>query len=221
MFTRCSLKIALVSALVVALALSGCATPSPKIQPILGLRVGMTEAQVVAVMGQPKRTQYFPADGLTMWTWTDNTPLSGRSGSILLSGGKVFQVPLANATTRAESKALAAAQEVRLREAIQQRDVDRSERRATEKREAAQAAIDARQAYVDAHPEMEDGAKRAILEERIRVGMTPEQVTASWGRPELKNINDGAYGRREQWVYPSSQYLYFVHGKLESWSRTE
>lgn len=92
---------------------------------------------------------------------------------------------------------------------------------ATEQRAVSQAVEDPRQTYVDAHPEMSDEVKRAIVGQRIRVGMTPEQVAVSWGKPESKNITDGAYGRREQWVYPSHQYLYFVHGKLESWSRTE
>lgn len=54
-----------------------------------------------------------------------------------------------------------------------------------------------------------------IGEFKIRIGMTKEQVIASWGKPQSINESVGTWGKHEQWVY-NSQYLYFENGILTS-----
>jgi hypothetical protein len=50
----------------------------------------------------------------------------------------------------------------------------------------------------------------------ITLGMTKEQVIASWGSPKDKNRSVGSWGVHEQWVYHST-YLYFENGILTSY----
>jgi hypothetical protein len=73
-----------------------------------------------------------------------------------------------------------------------------------------------RAAYVAKHPELPITYKKAITAGKIMIGMTKEQVIASWGNPNKINKSVGSWGVHEQWVY-SSQYLYFENGKLTSW----
>lgn len=59
-------------------------------------------------------------------------------------------------------------------------------------------------------------AKRRAALPGVRIGMTPNDVinNTSWGKPKSVNRTITAYGRSEQWVYGSSNYLYFVNGTL-------
>ncbi|MBP1991615.1 stalk domain-containing protein [Paenibacillus eucommiae] len=59
--------------------------------------------------------------------------------------------------------------------------------------------------------------KDSIRREKVRIGMTKEQVYYSWGEPD--NLN--AYDSMEQWVYRygtsfDAQYLYFTNGVLDT-----
>jgi hypothetical protein len=54
---------------------------------------------------------------------------------------------------------------------------------------------------------------------RIAVGQTPLQVEMAWGRPKGRNIDTGAAGRTEQWVYDrqdGTAYVYFRGGLVSS-----
>lgn len=51
--------------------------------------------------------------------------------------------------------------------------------------------------YVAAHPKLDDDTKDLILRNRIRVGMTKEQVLAAWGRP----IEVNKFKREEEWKF--------------------
>lgn len=54
----------------------------------------------------------------------------------------------------------------------------------------------------------------------IAVGMTREQVVASWGEPDRKNITGGANVDREQWIYERyATYIYFNRGRLTTWQQ--
>lgn len=79
-----------------------------------------------------------------------------------------------------------------------------------------------RQDYVTTHPELTQQTKQDILEGRIRIGMTREQVKATWGYPDDINRTVGSWGEHEQWIYGYDirfrRYLYFENGKLTSWS---
>jgi hypothetical protein len=68
--------------------------------------------------------------------------------------------------------------------------------------------------YVNAHPELEQRMRDVILSGKIEIGMTAEQVQASWGDPPAGvNSTVTANGKFEQWVY-GNHYLYFENGIL-------
>ena len=48
-----------------------------------------------------------------------------------------------------------------------------------------------------------------------KIGMTQQQVLndTNWGKPKYVNTTINAYGRSEQWVYGTYQYLYFKNGR--------
>ena len=78
----------------------------------------------------------------------------------------------------------------------------------------------ARLKYADDHPYLSERVRQSIIEGKVHVGMTTEQVLAAWGKPRRKNISGGQYGSREQWVYTST-YLYFEGGILTSYQQTQ
>lgn len=62
--------------------------------------------------------------------------------------------------------------------------------------------------------------KEAIRDKRVMIGMTKEDVIASWGRPSDINRTVRSSGVREQWVYRrksgNTQYVYIRNGKVTS-----
>jgi hypothetical protein len=60
--------------------------------------------------------------------------------------------------------------------------------------------------------------KLAVLENRVELGMTREQVTAAWGEP--RNVDVTPTTRQEQWTYSGPTYLYFTDGALATIART-
>lgn len=62
-------------------------------------------------------------------------------------------------------------------------------------------------------------ALRLIKSQKIEIGMTRDQVMASWGFPNDMKSTRTKYGENEQWVYgkfPSVIYVYFENGKLDA-----
>lgn len=55
-----------------------------------------------------------------------------------------------------------------------------------------------------------------VARRKIQIGMTKDQVRASWGRPERTHRYVRADVTREQWVYGST-WVHFTDGVLESW----
>lgn len=55
-----------------------------------------------------------------------------------------------------------------------------------------------------------------ITQQKIKLGMTPEQTRLSWGEPDDINRTVGSFGTYEQWVY-AGNYVYFENGKLTGW----
>ncbi len=53
----------------------------------------------------------------------------------------------------------------------------------------------------------------------VGLGMTTEQIRASWGSPEDINRTVGSWGVHEQWVYhsPYGPYVYIEDGVVTSW----
>jgi hypothetical protein len=60
--------------------------------------------------------------------------------------------------------------------------------------------------------------KQAVLDKRVEIGMTREQVTAAWGEP--RNVGTAPITRQEQWTYSGPTYLYFTDGVLATIART-
>ncbi len=67
------------------------------------------------------------------------------------------------------------------------------------------------------HGGWSNAACNSIAAKEIRVGMTAEQVRASWGKPSRINERVTQHAQSEQWVYSGGTYLYFDDGKLRSW----
>lgn len=75
-----------------------------------------------------------------------------------------------------------------------------------------------RREVVSRHPNWPEKTRQAILEGSVFVGMTKEQVRASWGEAYEVNRTLTQYGVHEQWVYGIYKYsfLYFDDGILTS-----
>lgn len=71
----------------------------------------------------------------------------------------------------------------------------------------------------NAHPTWPDNICNAIAQEVLLIGMTEDQVIASWNRPYQINTTKGSFGIHEQWVMSAhipTDYLYFENGILTS-----
>ena len=77
--------------------------------------------------------------------------------------------------------------------------------------------------YTNAHPELKEEIKNAIISGELILGMTKEQVKASWGEPksywdkiEERDLNYNVI--LEEWRYGKysgiRNYIYFENGKL-------
>ena len=73
-----------------------------------------------------------------------------------------------------------------------------------------------REQYVDSHPELSGEVERLIVQGKIQIGMSKDEVLASWGKPRQIHQTVGPWGLHEQWVYGSknSGYLNFENGVL-------
>ena len=60
----------------------------------------------------------------------------------------------------------------------------------------------------------------AMIDGKIRPGMTASQVQNAWGNPSKINKSIGSYGVHEQWVYRNNgynaQYVYIENGVVKS-----
>lgn len=79
------------------------------------------------------------------------------------------------------------------------------------------------EAYFEQNPQLSNDIKNCILNNKIRLGMTTEQVLLSWGKPceygTCIKKSVGSWGVHEQWIYSSryGPYLFFENGILTSW----
>lgn len=87
--------------------------------------------------------------------------------------------------------------------------------RERKEREASMRAGREREAAIRAR-RWPPSIEKAAIERKVLIGMTTEQVTASWGRPYSINETITARGKSEQWVYGTGQYLYFDNGILKT-----
>ena len=70
-----------------------------------------------------------------------------------------------------------------------------------------------RETYVTTHPNLSEQYKQDILTGRVRLGMSKEEVIASWGKPPTIYISVNDNIRSEKWIYYwkywEEKYLYF------------
>lgn len=92
-----------------------------------------------------------------------------------------------------------------------------------------------RQEIVSRNPEWPEDVKNAVLQGTLVIGMTKEQVMASWGTPHTVKTTTTKAGVNEQWVYSQEEqscyggmvhcanyrvpvmFAYMENGKLASW----
>ncbi|UCE65613.1 MAG: hypothetical protein JSU85_12200 [Candidatus Zixiibacteriota bacterium] len=68
-----------------------------------------------------------------------------------------------------------------------------------------------RERYVNDNPELKSDIKKAILEGDVIVGMTKEQVYASWATPIFKGEKREKGSTYEYWTYPNVKNSPFVN----------
>jgi predicted nucleotide-binding protein (sugar kinase/HSP70/actin superfamily) len=98
-----------------------------------------------------------------------------------------------------------------------------AERRQQQRNENREREIEQRrQNYISLH-EVNPEVAKSIREGKIAIGMTEDEVRASWG-DAIENPSADANESYNQWIYSSSfvnaakgTYLYFKNGRLESW----
>ncbi len=79
--------------------------------------------------------------------------------------------------------------------------------------------LDLRKELVSRYPDWPKEIREVVVEGRIWITMTEEQVLVGWGRPLDINRSFGSWGVHEQWVYGSlgaRAYVYFENGKVRS-----
>lgn len=186
-----------------------------KSEDVLAARVGMSEADVLRIVGPPTRKVHSTGDNLDSWTWVDAGIARTRVATIVFSQGVVVQVPNRESRSAADLSKQNAEKAVELNKI---RSVERQKQDAAEADALAAAVEKRRSDYIESHPGLSESTRSAVKKGLVQVGLLPEELGASWGPPWRKNISDGAYGRREQWVYGDSTYVYLVNGKVTSWS---
>lgn len=84
-----------------------------------------------------------------------------------------------------------------------------------------------RQDYLEEHPELSNDFAKEIKEGNVAIGMTSDEVLASWGDPDQVVASVSKGGTEELWTYNSSRgyspgggpiILNFTNGRLTSWT---
>ena len=77
-----------------------------------------------------------------------------------------------------------------------------------------------RRTYLTQHPGISTELKNAILEGRILIGMTKDQVVAAIGRPDQRQ-DTSTWAAREHWIYNAgtdqARFFTFQFGKVNRW----
>ena len=77
-----------------------------------------------------------------------------------------------------------------------------------------------RNEIVSRHPEWKNETKQSILDRKVLIGMTKDQVLAAWGSPDRVSQDVFESGATDYWVYEhgdtAEQSLYFINDKLKS-----
>jgi hypothetical protein len=173
-------------------------------------------ALVVAVMDCAGQQAQTPTKAAEWWACVLFNTARGREkpgyyqDAIDLYKQVIERVPGSKLALRAQQRVNA----LRATPEIVREEAKKAERKSKEA-QAKQAAKARLEEYVQAHPEY----REAILAKKVGLGMSTDDVIASWGRPDHVNTTVTAYGKHEQWVYGNT-YLYFEDGRLTSYQQS-
>ena len=99
-------------------------------------------------------------------------------------------------------------------------DLSKSERRTLFDRVDRLLEIQRKEAYLQAHPNLDDQMRKAIKKSSVFVGMSMDQVKASLGKPEEIRPPMGTFMNSERWSYYSKRMVvFFKDGQLISWKK--
>jgi hypothetical protein len=94
-------------------------------------------------------------------------------------------------------------------------DPEQKTKAEAESRRKAEAGAAARRIKLINSKNWPKDIKEAVINRKVELGMTAEQVTLAWGRPGRINRTVGSWGRHEQWVYGST-YVYLENDRVTS-----
>jgi hypothetical protein len=114
---------------------------------------------------------------------------------------------------RQQNKAKAKAEAIKQQEQKDERQRKDAERAVAERTRVAAEHTEKRRVEAIQAKRWAPEIERAVIERKIIIGMTAEQVQASVGKPRRVNETIRATGRSEQWIFESA-YLYFENGRL-------
>ncbi len=73
-----------------------------------------------------------------------------------------------------------------------------------------------REKYVSQHPDIKEETKKDIIQGLVSIGMSKDQVRASWGPPSRQGESITTFAHLEHWVYYDSYVIYFENDKVSS-----
>ncbi|WP_291271860.1 hypothetical protein [Geothrix sp.] len=86
--------------------------------------------------------------------------------------------------------------------------------------ESRKAALEAKRAEAERQTLIKKqprGIQKLLLDRKIKLGLTKEQVLLSWGHPNSVVTTVSAQGFTQQWIYGLGEYIYFNGDRVTSW----
>lgn len=75
--------------------------------------------------------------------------------------------------------------------------------------------ISPQEKYISSNPDTPEDIKTAIREGTVKIGMTSEQVIASWGEPQKIDVFSSEENSYKRWIYNGNKpALYWKDGKV-------
>lgn len=72
----------------------------------------------------------------------------------------------------------------------------------------------AKQQYANIKSKYGEDIAKLVQNGKVKIGMNKDLCRIAWGVPKKVNTTTNSSGNREQWVYSTSRYLYFLNGIL-------
>jgi hypothetical protein len=169
--------------------LGGCSvgpTNGFKNEDVLAVRVGMSEADVLRIVGPPTRKVHSTGDNLDSWTWVDAGMTRTRVATIVFSKGVVVQVPNRESRSAADLSKQNAEKAVELNKI---RSVERQKQDAAEADALAAAVEKRRSDYIESHPGLSESTRNAVKKGLVQVGLlevVPNRRTTSFTSYRLR-----------------------------------